>query len=528
MSLKRKLFLLYLLAGLVGVMFIEFQNYFVNGRSWIYILKFNLPIVLLQNIFFVFVYYFYSVYRLKDVIKLEQNDKNYSTLSAKDRTILFQKLVHFPFEMFRFSVFFMIFMGVLFRVYSAFLADKITHKFFLNSLLSFLIEQSLGMIITLTIIAFLVKTLRPSIIKLNQPSIKFIQISLTKKIFLVFFSLLFIIITDLIRILLIVQGPIEIIIYKTCIVLTVLLLFSIVSIRLIIMDSIKYTHQVAEYITAATKNEREDLHKLIPVTTNDEIGYLVGSFNELQIKIQNLYKEIDDELKLALNIQKKLLPQTTFEYDNFIITGLSLSVKETGGDFFDIIKINDRKLGLLIGDVSGNGLPAALFMSMMMGVVRGKIHEGPTSPAKLLEEINMLLKPMLNDGMYVSAGLGVVDLDTNILIYSSAGHVSPFIKTGEKIFMIDQSSLPLGIDEDEIYSEVKLSLQTIDGILLYTDGILEQRNQEKKMYGFERLCKSFEKNWNKDGETIISGVYEFSKGMDREDDMTVVHIKRSM
>lgn len=528
MSLKRKLFLLYLLAGLVGVAFIEFQNYFVNGRSWTYILKYNLPFVLLQNILFVVVYYFFSVYRLKDVIKLDQNDKNYSTLSTIERTKLFQKLVHFPFNMFRFSVFFMVFFGFLFRVYSAFLADKITHKFFLHSLLSFLIEQSLGMIITLTIIAFLVKTLRPTIIKLNQPSIEFIQISLTKKIILVFFALLFIIITDLIRIFLVVQGPIEIIIYKTCLVLTVLLVFSIVSIRLIIMDSIKYTHEVAEYITTATTNERDDLHKLIPVTSNDEIGYLVGSFNELQIKIQSLYKEIDDELKLALHIQKKLLPKTSVKYDNFIITGLSLPVKETGGDFFDVIKINDRKLGLLIGDVSGKGLPAALFMSMMMGIVRGKIHEGPNSPARLLEEINLLLKPMLNDGMYVSAGVGVVDLDANLLTYSSAGHVSPFIKDGEKISMVTQSSLPLGIDEYEIYSEVSVSLQSVDAILLYTDGIVEQRNKEKMMYGFERLSKSFEKNWDKVGETFISEVYEFSKGMDREDDMTVVHIKRSL
>lgn len=528
MSLKRKLLLLYLLVGLEGVAFVEFQNLFVLGKSWEYLLKYNLPFVLMQNLVFIVIYYFFTVIRLKEAILLDKNPDKLATLSSEEKTKLFHKLVHFPMEMFRFSVLFMIILAIAFHIYDTLLVEEITKKVLVGVFFSFLREQSIGMIITLTIIAFLGKALRPTIIKLNQPSITFIHVSLVKKIVLVFFSLLFIIITDLVWLFLSVQAPVETIIYKVIVVITVLLALSILSIRLIIFDSINYTHEVADYIAAATTGKRETLHTQIPVTSNDEIGYLVGSFNELQHRIGNLYKEIDDELKLALNVQEKLMPQKSIQFGDYLITGLSLPVKETGGDFFDVIKFNDTKLVLLIGDVSGKGLPAALFMSMMIGIVRIKINNNSLlmSPADILNEINVILKPLLNDGMYISAGLGVIDLESKTLTYASAGHVSPIIKDTEKTRIVDQSSFPLGIDEDEKYSEVCIPLDNVEAMLLYTDGIVEQHNSEKVMFGFERLIKSFEENWGKDGLLFLSNVKNFSNGIDRGDDMTVVHMKR--
>ncbi len=529
MNLRKRLLLLYFLVGLEGVVFVEFQNYFVLGRSWEYIVKYNLPFVLLQNAVFLVVYYLFSVIRLKDAILLDQNPEKLATLSSDEKTKLFHKLVHFPMEMFRFSILFMIVLAIAFHIYVAFLLEEITIKVLVNMFISFLREQSIGMIITLTIIAFLGKALRPTIIKLNQPSITFIHVSLVKKIVLVFFSLLFIFITDLVWLCLTVKAPVEIIIYKVLVVILVLLALSILSIRLIILDSIKYTHEVADYIATATTGERETLHTRIPVTSNDEIGYLVGSFNELQHKIEKLYKEIDDELKLALKIQEKLVPQTSLQFGDYQITGLSLPVKEMGGDFFDVIKFNDNKLVLLIGDVSGKGLPAALFMSMMIGIVRIKINKNSKdiSPAHILDEINVMLKPLLNDGMYISAGLGVIDLDTRMLTYSSAGHVSPIIRESGITRTIDQSSFPLGIDDNEQYSEVVLPLDPLEAILLYTDGMIEQHNAENSMYGFDRLTSSFKENWDKDGKLFLDIINDFSTGKDREDDMTVVHLKRN-
>lgn len=529
MSLKRKFILLYLLVGLEGVAFVEFQNHFVLGKSWEYIFKYNLPFVLLQNAVFLVVYYFFTVIRLRDAILFDKNPEKLAILTSEERTKLFHKLVHFPMEMFRFSILFMIILAIAFHIYDTLLLDEITKKVMIGVFISFLREQSIGMIITLTIIAFLGKALRPTIIKLNQPSITFIHVSLVKKIVLVFFSLLFIIITDLVWLFLSVHAPVDVIIYKVIVVISVLLVLSIVSIKLIIMDSIKYTHEVADYIAAAQAGKRETLHTQIPVTSNDEIGYLIGSFNERQQRIADLYKEIDDELKLAINVQEKLMPQTSIQFGDYQITGLSLPVKETGGDFFDVIKINDSKLILLIGDVSGKGLPAALFMSMMIGIVRIKINKNSPfiSPADILDEINVMIKPLLNEGMYISAGLGVIDLDSRVLTYSSAGHVSPIVREAGKTRTIDGSSFPLGIDDSEKYSEVVLPLDPLEAILLYTDGMIEQHNIENKMYGFERLTRSFDGNWDKNGEVFLTNLHHFSYGMDREDDMTVVHIKRN-
>lgn len=529
MSLRKRLLLLYFLVGLEGVVFVEFQNLFVLGKSWGYILKYNLPVVLLQNAIFIIVYYFFTVRRLRDAILLDKYPEKLATLTSEEKTKLFHKIVSFPMVMFRFSIMFMVSLAIAFHIYVAFLLDEITKKVLVNMFFSFLREQSIGMIITLTIIAFLGKALRPTIIKLNQPSISFIHVSLVKKIVLVFFSLLFIFLTDLVWLFLSVQAPVEVIIYKVIVVIAVLLALSIVSIKLIIMDSIRYTHEVADYIATAQAGKRVTLHTKIPVTSNDEIGYLVGSFNELQQRIADLYKEIDDELKLALNVQEKLMPQTSIQFEEFQITGLSLPVKETGGDFFDVIKINDSKLILLIGDVSGKGLPAALFMSMMIGIVRIKINKDSMfiSPADILDEINVMIKPLLNEGMYISAGLGVIDLDSRLLTYSSAGHVSPIVREAGKTRTIDGSSFPLGIDDDEKYSEVVLPLEQLEAILLYTDGMIEQHNIDNEMYGFERLTRSFDGNWDKDSDVFLTDLHHFSYGMDREDDMTVVHIKRN-
>ncbi|MEC1695612.1 PP2C family protein-serine/threonine phosphatase [Schinkia azotoformans] len=528
MSLRKRLVLLYFLVGLEGVAFVEFQNLFVLGKSWGYILKYNLPVVLLQNAIFIIVYYFFTVRRLRDAILLDKYPEKLATLTSEEKTKLFHKIVSFPMVMFRFSIMFMVSLAIAFHIYVAFLLDEITKKVLVNMFFSFLREQSIGMIITLTIIAFLGKALRPTIIKLNQPSISFIHVSLVKKIVLVFFSLLFIFLTDLVWLFLSVQAPVEVIIYKVIVVIAVLLVLSILSIKLIIMDSLKYTHEVANYIAAASIGKRETLHTQIPVTSGDEIGYLVGSFNELQQRIGDLYKEIDDELRLALKIQEKLVPQTSLQFGDYQITGLSLPVKETGGDFFDVIKFNDNKLVLLIGDVSGKGLPAALFMSMMIGIVRIKINNNSLlmSPADMLDEINVMLKPMLNEGMYISAGIGVIDLETRMLTYASAGHVSPIIRESGITRTIDQSSFPLGIDDNEQYSEVVLPLDPLEAILLYTDGMIEQHNTENSMYGFDRLISSFKENWDKDGKLFLDNINDFSTGKDREDDMTVVHLKR--
>ncbi|WP_102344800.1 PP2C family protein-serine/threonine phosphatase [Bacillus sp. Marseille-P3661] len=526
MSLKRKFIVLYLLVGLEGVLFIEFQNVFILGRSWSYVLKYNLPFVLGQNAVFIVAYYLFTVRQLKDVLRLERD--GIATLNPSEREVLFKKLVRFPFVLFRFSIVFMVGLAVAFHIYALNFVSHIDGKVLVNVLISFLREQSLGLLLTLTIIAALSKMLRPFILALHQPYIERIHVSLAKKILLVFFSILFIFISDIMWIFFKSDGTIQDILIKIGITIVVLVCLSVLFIRLTIMDSIAHIQDVAKYVATTSKSDRESIHFNIPVTSTDEIAYLVGNFNTLQGKVRELYRELDEELMLAYTVQNHLLPTTYHNFGAIKVQGLAIPMKEVGGDFFDIIKINDKKIGILIGDVAGKGLPAALFTSVMIGLSKGKMNHEASSPAELLETFNKLLFPMLSEGMYVTAGIAFIDLEDHTLTYASAGHVSPVVRSKSKTYLLEHSSLPLGIDEDEKYSETSISLEDVETIVFYTDGIVEQRNERNEMFGFKRLCSLVDYSEIKDASLLMQSITDFSNGTKRMDDMTIVYLKNNV
>lgn len=524
-KIKQKFLWLYFFVGLEGIAFVEFQNLFVHNATWEYILKYNLPFVTFQNVIFLIVYYFYTVHQLKELLNLNQSKLN--TFNKFERTKLFNKLVDFPFKIFKFSVLFMTFLAVMFHIYElVFVIDSVSKDILISIFLSFLREQSLAMILTLTITAFSAKILRPYITKIKFSSLEKIHFSIEKKVYLIFFSLLFIYITDISWLVYKLNGSIVELVLEIGFIIIVLLILSIVTIKLTLIDSLSYIKEIADNLSLLNKNDRHALHSSLPVTSSDEIGYLLGNFNHLQLQIKDLYKEIDEELKIAYNVQKNLLPRISCSFGELVIDGVSKPVKEVGGDFFDIIKINDHKIWIIIGDVSGKGIPAALFMSVMIGLARGKIQREVCSPAQLLNEFNQLLIPMLSEDTYVTVGLGCIDLDKQRLTYASAGHVPPIIKGKDKVSFLEQtSSFPLGIDPFESYANVEINLEQIKSILFFSDGILEQWNKDKQLFGFERLQEYYESNWYKEVDDILNIIDVYSENSPIMDDITAVNVR---
>ncbi|RAP73903.1 ATP-binding SpoIIE family protein phosphatase [Paenibacillus montanisoli] len=220
---------------------------------------------------------------------------------------------------------------------------------------------------------------------------------------------------------------------------------------------------------------------------HDEAGELAVAYSELQNRINREYDSLERELKMAYNVQQKLLPPGNLTIGSYRITARCQSYREVGGDFFDVVSLGPSRFAVMIGDVSGKGLPAALIMSAQLLVFRSEIRRNG-SPSEVLSRMNRQLCEAMGEEGCVSIGVGVIDLTTNQVQYASAGHLSPYIVAKDGRFVsVDCSSLPIGIDPEAVYEEKSLQLEDGDRFLLYTDGLIEAVDRSGRMYSFNGL-----------------------------------------
>lgn len=233
--------------------------------------------------------------------------------------------------------------------------------------------------------------------------------------------------------------------------------------------------------------DRGRLMDKMPVISRDEAGELAMTFNELRERISQDYEELQKELKLAYNIQQRLLPPGDITIGPCRIFSWSRSEREVGGDLCDVVSLDNNRVAIAIGDVSGKGMPAALVMSAVIVLFRSEIKRGGSSH-EVLQRINEQLCDALGGESYVSLGIGLLDTNEGILTYASAGHMSPYyIAEGSDPVQVDSASLPIGFDPAGQYQEVRLQLGPGDRFVMYTDGMVELRNRQGELFGFERL-----------------------------------------
>ncbi|SEN67227.1 ATP-binding SpoIIE family protein phosphatase [Paenibacillus sp. OV219] len=263
----------------------------------------------------------------------------------------------------------------------------------------------------------------------------------------------------------------------------------------------------------------------VPAILHDEAGELAVAYNELQNRISREYESLERELKMAYNVQQKLLPPGDLTIGAYRITARCQSYREVGGDFFDVVSLSPNRFAVMIGDVSGKGLPAALIMSAQLLIFRSEIRRNGI-PSEVLARMNRQLCEAMGEEGSVSIGVGVIDLTTNEVQYASAGHLSPYIITQDgRVQAVACSSLPIGIAPDAVYEEVSFQLNNRDRFLLYTDGLIEAVNEDGQMYSFDGLEAELA-TWQPD-EDLTEIVDNWLVRMDREcgsgmDDRTVV------
>jgi len=242
---------------------------------------------------------------------------------------------------------------------------------------------------------------------------------------------------------------------------------------------------------------------------------------------------IQKELDVAREIQESIVPREFPPYperEELSIHASMLPAKEVGGDFFDFFVIDRDRIGFAIGDVSGKGVPAALFMAVSRTLLRATASRG-SAPDECMRQVNQILHQESISSMFVTCFYGVLNTRTGEIHYSNGGHHLPYIlRTDGRVEAMEPfGGLILGAFKHAAYETGEIALQPGDCIFLYTDGITEAMNPDGEQFSNERLVESLQRVNGSPVEDIvgkvIDNVKEFTAGATQSDDMTILAVK---
>ena len=275
----------------------------------------------------------------------------------------------------------------------------------------------------------------------------------------------------------------------------------------------------------------------------DEIGRLSSAFHSMQHELKRYVDElqentairqkIESELEVARQIQRSILPAMLPplpETPEFSLFALLRPARAVGGDLYDFFFLDEFHWCFIIGDVSGKGVPAALFMAVTQTLQRSE-SEKQHSPGALISRINNLLVRNNDSMMFVTYFLGVLDIRTGEVEYTNAGHNPPYILQGcgELKLLNTRHGPALGVVENQEYGSSRITLEEGDALVLYTDGVVEAMNPEFHEFGAESLRQVLARDRGLEpriiGGDIVAAVDRFADGAEQADDITLLVLK---
>lgn len=276
-----------------------------------------------------------------------------------------------------------------------------------------------------------------------------------------------------------------------------------------------------------SKDEIRDLH--------DSLAYMQKSLSTYvnELKETTASKErIESELSIARDIQMGMLPKIFPPYpdrNDVDLHAILKPAKEVGGDLYDFY-MDGNRLYFLIGDVSGKGVPASLFMAITRSLFRTLSHQ-VLSPAKIVTEMNNSISDNNESNMFVTLIVGILDLETGMMKLCNAGHNPPILIHPDKhvSFLEFPTQIFVGVIEDFTYTDAEITLEKGSKLFLYTDGITEAENTEKELYGDDKLLEVLSANTSSNVRTtvdvIVSSIADHVKEAEASDDLTILLIQ---
>ena len=255
-----------------------------------------------------------------------------------------------------------------------------------------------------------------------------------------------------------------------------------------------------------------------------------GPFLEMLAQEIRERERIEQELRVARRIQQASLPKEVPTLEDWEITPHYQPAREVGGDFYDFLALPNRHLGLVVGDATGKGVPAALVMAAARSMLRA-LAQSSDSPGEVLVRVNDVLCPDIPSGMFVTCFYGILDPESGRLSYANAGHNLPCSRRHDgQADELRARGMPLGIMPRMDYEEKETTLETGVSTLFYSDGLVEAHDSRGEMFGFPRLRALVAERGEERalGDFLLEELYSFvGEGWEQEDDITLLTLRRT-
>src|SRR5215212_718941 len=297
------------------------------------------------------------------------------------------------------------------------------------------------------------------------------------------------------------------------------------------------THDRGEYMgIAPTGNEFKALliliHRIVGGKITDEWSQGSGLAKLMQQRLEQEMRErerVEQELQVARSIQQASLPNDVPTLEGWEIVHHYQPAKEVGGDFYDILELSHGQLGLLVGDATSKGVPAALVMASTRSMLRAVARGSDYSPGEVLSRVNDSLVTDIPPNMFVTCFYGVLDPKSATLTYANAGHDLPYLHRNGEAEELRARGMPLGLMPAMNYEEKEVVLDAGDSALFYSDGLVEAHDPEGEMFGFARLQELIGEHGEESAleDLLLEELHSFvGEGWEQEDDITLLTLRR--
>ncbi len=294
---------------------------------------------------------------------------------------------------------------------------------------------------------------------------------------------------------------------------------------------------------ATTRFKDGELTARVPVGRADEIGQLERQFNQMAEQLvesiaqrQSLAAEsarreerarIEQEMLTAHYIQQSLLPEAAPAVQGWEIQAVYRPARQVGGDLYDFLALPDGRIGIVIGDATGKGIPSALIMATTCAMLRAAAP-GAESPGQVLGLVNNLLQNRIPRHTFATCFFAILEPASGRLRYANAGHNLPYLARHSQVLELDARGMPLGLMPEQEYSEREITIAPQDCVLFYTDGLVEAHDEQRSMFGSQRLKQRLQAH-GRDGliERLFQDLQDFTgPDCEQEDDVTLVVLKK--
>jgi serine phosphatase RsbU (regulator of sigma subunit)/ferredoxin len=303
----------------------------------------------------------------------------------------------------------------------------------------------------------------------------------------------------------------------------------------IIPLSSRMTRRVSTLSQGVEKLSKGDLTTRVPVESKDELGCLAAAFNQMASDLGDHQKRLVEqerlqkELEMCRRIQEVLLPQTPLHAGFVEVKGVSIPARQVGGDFFNYFVLPEGEVAVLMGDVSGKGVPAALLMANLQARLQTKLQV-ERNLAKLADELDQEVSRQTESATFATLFMGIVARDGRSMRWVNAGHNPQFVlSAGGELRSLDSTGKPIGLLPGDGFEERQVELRQGDFLFLYTDGLTEAANPQGDEFGTERLEQVLVQEREASLDEIVGAVVEAVRkhrtGAEAGDDATLLALK---